>query len=227
MKRKEISKKEALSIRGGGNPKRAIAPDAHIEDLINKPYVKLVETFKERIYSRYIDAAEYVDKNGDYNFVVTVICFVVLDLLSQYVYGVPSSSPDIFKQFFRDYFKEYNQNINPPIKSCFYSYKEKKWFEETINDVADGIYHCFRCGVVHSGMILEYGRINKLYKDEVITIKEWDKGKQEINVNSSLLLLKIKEKFNDYIQSLKDNDPILKQNFKKKLQFDWGLNVSE
>lgn len=218
---------EVFNIRGSGNPDRAIAPKTHLGDLKLKKYPELVEIFQNRICDRYINAAEYIDKNGDYNFVVTILCCVILDLWSQYVFGTPSSSRDTFKEFFRSYFKEYNHTITPYIVSCYYSKEQGKWFKERICDVADGLYHCFRCGVVHSGMILEYGRINRRYPEELIKIIEWEKDRKEINVNPSAFLERIKEKFEEYIGKLKNEEPELKSNFIKKLKFDYGnfINV--
>jgi len=222
---KILSLNEVLEIRGGGNPDRAIAPNTHMCDLVDKSYNELVEIFHSRINNRYIEAAEFIDRNGDYNFVVTILCCVILDLLSQYVYGTESSSKKVFVDFFRKYFKEHNYLIKPPITSCYYSSKKKKWFSEQIHDVAEGFYHCFRCGVVHSGMILEYGRINKRYPEELIKIIEWKTDKREINVNPSKLLQTIKEKFNDYIMELRNNNQKLKKNFIKRLKFDYGLKL--
>lgn len=222
MRKGKISFDEVLKIRGSGNPNKAIAPKTHIQDLNGKTYEELVEIFKSRITERYINAAEFIDKNNDFNFVLFVTCCVILDLLSQYIYGKPSSSEKIFKKFFRKYLKKHNHPIKPPIISCYYNNKEEKWYEESINDAADGFYHCFRCGVVHSGMILEYGRINRTNPEDVIKISEWGKGR-EIVVNPSKLLEEIKKIFDNYINDLKKKNPAVKTNFIKRLIFDYGI----
>jgi len=85
--------------------------------------------------------------------------------------------------------------------------------------MADALYHGFRCGLIHSGIILEYGRINEKYKD-VIKPVPWltDKAKIDIHVNPPLLLMELKKAFKQYVHKLRySKDVDLKDNFKKKI----------
>jgi len=223
--KKIISPEEVLRIRGGGNPDRAIAPNTHTRDLSNKSYSEIIEIFKDRIYDRYIYAADAFDKEKKYNFVVIILCCIIVDLLSQYWYGSPASKKFYFKEFFRENFKQYNHRIIPPIRSCYFDTNKDKWFEEIINDVADGFYHCFRCGVVHSAMILEYGRINERFPEEIIKVVTWGKDKNEININTSGFLRLVKEAFDSYCEKLRLEEQRLKNNFIKKWELDFGVQI--
>jgi hypothetical protein len=225
MGKKSLTLEQVFDIRKGGNPDRVFAPNTYLHDLENKSYLDIVDVFNNRISKWYFDVAEFVYKKTDYNFSIIIFCCIIIDLLSQYIFAVPSSSERTFKNFFREYLKQYNHLINPPIITCYFSNKNNKWLQEEIKDIADGFYHCFRCGVVHSGRILEYGRINTRYPDEVIKIIEWEKGKREINVNTIELPRKLKIIFNDYIEKLKSEESPFKQNFISKFKLEHGIEV--
>ncbi|MBM3251268.1 MAG: hypothetical protein FJZ11_00600 [Candidatus Omnitrophica bacterium] len=224
MTKKSLTINDVFNIRKGGNPERAFAPQTLHRDLYNKSYLELVGIFESRISKWYFDVAESLSENTDSNFIVTAVCCIILDLLSQYIYGVPSSSKKCFKKFFKDHLNEYNHSIQPPIESCYYD-KKKKWVKERINDISEGFYHCFRCGIVHSGRILEYGRINTLYPNEIIKIIDWQKEKKEININPKEFLRKMREIFNNYIKNLRNNDSELKRNFINKMKLEYGMHT--
>jgi len=94
-----------------------------------------------------------------------IINCIIIDFLSQYRYGLEASESDKFKEFFSTYLGGYNFSLKPSITSC-YCYKNK-WQKIEITDIANALYHGFRCGLLHSGRILEYGRINELHKEPV------------------------------------------------------------
>ena len=212
---------KAIEIRRQRNPDTAFSPGLHFGDLFGKTYIEIVDAFRARIYERYIDPANHCNENNKYNFTVLILCCVILDLLSQYFYGKESSGKLTFIQFIREYIPESGEQITPSIESCYF---KKEWTEETINDAAEGFYHCFRSGVVHSAMVLEYGRINEEHPN-IVHINKWGKGKREIVINPSLLLSRLIEIFDDYIAKLRNNEQPLKDCFKKKFAFDFGVEI--
>jgi len=227
---------EVYKIRKNVNPEVSVAPpNVCFVDLEGKTYQEIVEIFEARILDRYIKIAESLDRAtlegreqwSGANFAITILCCVIIDMLSQYVYAAPASEKMIFKQFFREWLKQINHKIEPPIETCYYS--KGNWFKEAINDVADAFYHCFRCGIVHSGRILEYGRINPRYPDEIIRVVTWDekRNNREINVNPAALVKKIREVFMRYIEKLKANESVLKQNFVKKFKMEYGIEIQD
>ena len=219
-----MEENEAIDIRQSGNPGRTFCRDTKYSDLQDKTYQEIVEYFNLKISGWYFDIAESLEtkESISYNFALTILCCVILDSLSQYVAGIPSSDKDAFKDFFRQYFPKLNTKIQPPIKSCYY--RKGTWIEEMINDTADGVYHCFRCGVVHSARILEYGRINKL-NQKAIRITDWGDNKKEITVNPDVLIKEIRLVFNNYIKKLKNNNKTLKNNFIKKMRYEYGIEI--
>lgn len=223
---KKISIEDAIKIRQQCNPLKTFGPGVNHGDLAAQPYLTAVESFNQRINVWYFSAGEYLDKGGDYNLPLTILCCVIIDLLSQFVYGDACSSGKSFKKFIKQYLKDSYQTINPPIISCYYDNSKGSWFEEVINDTADAFYHCFRCGVVHSGRILEYGRVNKNHT-QVFTISIWDRAQnyKEITVNAVLLTKKLQNFFNEYINYLKICKEPFTRNFKKKFYCEYGIKL--
>jgi hypothetical protein len=225
---KILSLYEVYALKREGNPDKPFAPGVLNADLGDRSYQEIVEIFEDRINRWYFNVAEEIqEKIADYNFAVVILCSTILDLMSQYVYAVPVSGESVFKKFFREYLGEYNYEICPPISSCYFNKRRKKWLKETIKDVADGFYHCFRCGVVHSAGIMEYGRISTRYTGEMIRVVEWAEGKQEINVNPVELLRKLKCIFADYIRRLKEEEFLPKKNFIEKFRLEYGVQIPE
>ncbi|MFA5116738.1 MAG: hypothetical protein WC486_05595 [Candidatus Omnitrophota bacterium] len=217
---------DVYAIKRSGNPNKPFAPNARFGDLEGRTYQEIVEIFESRISGWYFDVAEAIsDKIPGYNFAVIILNSIILDLLSQYIYGAPTSSESIFKRFFREYLGEYNHKIDPPIVSCYFNKRRQKWMREVTRDVADGFYHCFRCGVVHAAGILEYGRISSRYPEEIIKVIDWGQGAKEINVNAIELLRRLRSIFNAYIGKLKNSELILKHNFIEKFQMDYGVTI--
>jgi hypothetical protein len=221
-----LSLEDIYSIKSSGNPNKPFAPNARFADLENRTYLEAVEIFESRIAGWYFDVAESIyEKVPGYNFAVIILCSIIMDLLSQYIYGAPTSSESVFKRFFREYLGEYNQRITPPIISCYFNKRRQKWMREVIKDVADGFYHCFRCGVVHAAGILEYGRLSSRYAGEIIKVIDWGENKKEINVNAIELLRKLRQIFDAYTAKLKNSELVLKHNFVEKMRLDYGIDI--
>lgn len=224
MGKKQLDRKTIISIRRDCNPKKAFGPNILHRDLIDKSYLEAVELFNKRISGWYFNIVQSMPyKIEHYNFPVIIFCCIIIDLLSQYVYGLPVHKEESYKQFFRDYLKKFNRKIDPPIISC--RFREKNWHEEIIHDFADAFYHCFRCGVVHSGRILEYGRINESFPEEIIKLEKWGKNSREIHVHTTGLLAELKNIFNNYIEKLRNHDPELMKNFIDKFEIEYGITI--
>jgi len=223
MTHRRLSVKEVARIRGSWNPDKAYAPGVANGDLMNKTYLELVEAFQKRINEWYFDTAEsFASKVEHHNFPIIIFCVIIIDLLSQYVEGIPSHTEKCFTNFIRTYLCDHYSKLNKPIISC--RYYENNWHKEKIKDIPAAFYHCFRSGVVHSGRILEYGRINELYPQEIFKYKEWEKGKYEIVVHTTGLLKELRRQFDCYIVDLKSARSKHKKNFALKFYMEYGIN---
>lgn len=223
-----LSNTDVINIRRNLNPKKAFAPGVTHEIVRYASYAEIVDIFDRRVSKWYFDAANsFKTKLSDYNFPIAIFCCVIIDLLSQHIFGRPRSSEKIFKAFCQKYLKKYNHKIVPPIKSC--KFENGKWIKVEVQEVADALYHGFRCGLVHSGRVYEYGRINENFPSEIIKIEPWGKDKdktREINVHTTGLLSILEKVFRQYIEDLKANQQPLKRNFIKKMHFEYGLDLS-
>jgi len=211
-----LSEADVINIRSHLNPEKAFAPGVTHKVVKNASYAEIVDIFDKRVSKWYFDAANsFKTKLPDYNFPIAIFCCVIIDLLSQYMFGRPRSSEKIFKAFCQKYLKEYNQKITPPIMSC--KFESGKWVKVEIQEIADALYHGFRCGLVHSGRVYEYGRINEKFPKEIIKIEPWGESKtREINVHTTGLLHVLEDIFQNYIRDLKNEEKHLKRNFVKK-----------
>ncbi len=118
---KILSIYDVWAIKKSANPAQPFAPGIVFEDLTEKNYHEIVEIFNERISRWYFDIGEQIhQKIPDCNFALIIFCSIILDLLSQYVYAVPTSSESVFKKFFRQYLSKWNFEVSPPIVSCYY-----------------------------------------------------------------------------------------------------------
>jgi hypothetical protein len=229
-----MTEKEALKIRKNNrNPDVTFAhPDVKYKRVLDGDYTyeDAVTDFENKVTRWYFGVAEKIeDVNSSEeglpgaNFSVLMLNCMIIDLLSQYYYGMPTSKGSKFKSFVETRFSKYNKSIDPPIRSCSYM---KCWKVEGIKTIADALWHGFRCGVLHSGRILEYGRINELY-DTPISIEPWESNpdKKDIHINTFSLLKEIKKVFKSYMKDLKSNREPQKRNFIKKFQFDYGVKL--
>jgi len=157
---------------------------------------------------------------------LTIISCILIDFLSQYIYGTKAAGRKIFVKFIKEYLPSCYTKIQPSLSGGYFD--KDVWKDVKISDTATGIYYCFRCGVVHSARIFEYGRINRLDKDKIVTVQDWEfegKSGREIQLNPVLLIDELEIVFNDYIQRLLQGDSELKKNFIKKIQIEYSIQI--
>ncbi len=151
---------------------------------------------------------------------------VILDLISQYYYDLSSSDGRKFQDFLKTKIPEFNRAIDPPLAS--YTYMRGLWRDEQIDSFAKAFWHGYRCGIIHNGMVLEYGRISwKPIANKLVTLrKREDKRGKEIAVNPRSLTKKVKLIFKEYIANLRNpNEIVLRRNFSNKFQRDFGIKL--
>ncbi len=234
MNNQTISFEDVILIRKNNrNPDVTFAPNLKYKDLKNINYKTMVGIFKDRLNGWYFNAGGQLSEKhkeiGGSNFVAMILDCVIIDLLSQYYYGLEVSNGSKFIKFFRENLAICNHRLNKPIESCNYYEYGGGWKRIIIKETAEAVFYGFRCGLIHSGRILEYGRINELYLEPIV-IKEWDsdKNKYDVHINPALLLKEIKKAFEIYVEKLLGSrDTVLKNNFIKKIRLDYGIDLSD
>ncbi len=217
---------DVYAIKKNVNPDKVIADGIKIGDLNSKSYQEKVNIFSSRIQVWFFDTMKpLIEATTASNFLLISTSCILIDLFSQYRYGRAYSTRQSYIEFIEKHFSEYNHSIDPPIISCHYNACSKKWEKDKIKSVAEAIYHCFRCGVLHSARIMEYGRINREFEEEVIRILQWGQSnKKEINIHAPAFFLKLEKVFHHYINILKnESDEEYKINFLRRFNFEYGI----
>ena len=201
---------------------RTFAPGVRYHDLQGKSFNDVVMAFTGRIQTWYIDQAlrGAVSHEG---FLRTVMSCIVLDLLSQYYYDLPKSQEAGFRRFLCEQIPEFSQPIEPPIRS--YTYKNG-WCEEAVGSLDHAFWHGFRCGIIHNGMVLEYGRISgPPVAPMIVQLRQRNDGRgNEVAVNPNLLLDRVDQLFKKYMERLLDSAQVeLRRNFAAKFERDFGI----
>jgi hypothetical protein len=149
-------------------------------------------------------------------------------LLSQFIYGTQESSSRAYKWFLRKNMPDFRRKIKPPLKTCRYI-NGQGWKYEYKKDFAEAFWHAYRCGVVHSAMILDYGRISGediVGIGRIANLRRWGKRDREIAVNPFLLLKNTEQAFDRYIAHLLNpTNKKLRQIFAKKFYRSFGKKI--
>ena len=205
------------------NPSRAFAPQTLYKDLVGKSFEEVVKIFASRVQTWYLDQVLHRE-GGDDGFLRTTMSCIVLDLLSQYYFDLPNSQESGFRQFLREKIPQFNQRIDPAIQSS--TYRNGEWWVEPIHSLDKAFWHGFRCGIIHNGMILEYGRISTpRIAPEIVQLRDRDdKHGTEVAVNPVLLLERVNQLFQDYMrQLLSPSETELRKKFAAKFERDFGV----
>ncbi len=208
------------------NPSRVFAPDTHYQNLAGKSFEEVVKIFSRRVQVWYLDQALRC-KGRDGGFLRTTMSCIVLDLLSQYYFDLQNSQETGFRKFLLEKIPQFNQPIDPKIQSS--TYRKGEWCVEQIDSLDKAFWHGFRCGIIHNGMILEYGRISASeVAPKIVQLREReDKNGTEVAVNPALLLERINQLFQEYIrQLLGPSETELRKKFAAKFERDFGVALT-
>lgn len=190
---------------------------------------QIVDAFERRLLDWYFDPAKELAKNVHFAFAVMALNCLLIDTLSQFAYGNASSSPAAFKQFIRDNLPQYSGRLLKPIqhhdgnRTC------------SLADVADVLYHGYRCGILHQAHISPYGLIDPGASQAVrqspsgyVKYKSSGSDCAAVVVNPRALLEDLSGVFEGYLRDLKNPDPRhgpLRTKFKDKFSRSFGLDV--
>lgn len=210
------------------NLNRAFSPGTKYRDLLAKSFDEVVLAFQERIQKWYLDQALLASPQHE-GFLQTTMACIILDIVCQYYFNLPKSSGKKFQEFLREKIGEFCNPITPPIISCSFDDKKTEWKEIELKTLDQAFWHGYRCGIIHNGMILEYGRISGSFGEQVVQLREREDGKgQEVVVNPGILIRRVDEIFKIYIQQLLDEDgsnQTLRKNFAEKFERDFGITI--
>jgi hypothetical protein len=215
----------------------------------------IVDAFEQRIHGWYIDPIEFLlekgqsqrvrnivrcltgrDEAGHYSFTVAAMSCLLIDTLSQYNFGILESNPDKFKDFVRENLSNYNMPLRPPIAGYRPSGRHV-----VLSDIADVLYHGFRCGILHQAHAPLYCGIvpgDSPPKVESINHAKYSRGATHsdpgmdcpvVVICPEHLFNEVMTFFTSYLNRLKDKsdeNDLLRDNFKMKFTDSFGVDIS-
>jgi hypothetical protein len=190
----------------------------------------IVDAFSQRIHDWYIEPAKALESaSGHHAFAIMAINRLLIDSLSQYWKGDLSSDGNTFKDFIRSELAgKYATNLATKIQHD--DHKAKR----TLSDVADVLWHGFRCGILHQAHIPLYGTITpggNAVEEKASGFSYYADGTDcpTVNVVPAALLDAITTYFNAYIGKLKNRSPAydnLRKCFQKKASDSFGIDIT-
>lgn len=191
----------------------------------------VIDAFQKMICDWYLNPAKELAKNGHFAFSVMAINCLLIDTLSQFVNGVNASRRDLFKQFIRDKLPTYSLVLTNSIQ-----HNDGTRNDVILNDVADVLYHGFRCGILHQAHITPYGLVDPgadspVRQETAGYVKYKNSGSDcpSVVINPLKLLEDLTQVFEQYLRELKDPNPTynpLRNKFKRKFSESFGVDVS-
>jgi len=191
---------------------------------------QIVDAYRQRIQDWYLDPARELAKIWDFAFSVMALNCLLIDTLSQFVAGIDSSNSNQFKEFISKRLPStYSSELKTPIQHDDGSRTKPR----TLRNVADVLYHGFRCGILHQAHIPPYCGVALGVAvcefSEQIRYKASGVYCTSVVVDPLALREALDEAFEVYLRELKDrdlkNNP-LRENFKRKFSNSFGIDIN-
>ncbi|MFZ5865411.1 MAG: hypothetical protein ACOYXY_05995 [Thermodesulfobacteriota bacterium] len=191
-----------------------------------KDWDAVVEGFRSRVRDWYFTPLEPIKENSGY--VVMCAMCAIIDLLTQYEYGLNWHNPRKYKHFLREKIPAFGKKLSRPVQVSVS--RGDGWEKRKLKDFADCFYTGVRCSLHHHGDLAPYTGIS-----DVKLIHEFpDAGTSQcgkyqypiVVVNPRDLFEKIKKIVNDYCDDLK-RDPKSERakRFRTKFAEDFGITI--
>jgi hypothetical protein len=193
---------------------------------------QVVDAFRQRIHDWYLDPAKELAKNIHFAFSVMALNCLLIDALSQFVSGKQASEATEFKQFVR---MRMPGTYSSPLPTTIQHDDGKR--KHVLSDVADVLYHGFRCGILHQAHMSPYCGIAPNARDPVhieasgmLKYKSSGADCPAVIIDPLALLEDLLKSFEAYVGELKDRDPrhdALRAKFKNKFSSSFGVDVTQ
>ncbi len=226
-----LGTKEKPSFISNPNPEKNFGGGKLYQDIQKMLFDEAVIAFEKRIKSWFLDPANPLIREGETSipngFQVTQASCIVIDVLSQYINDLPASRATEYIEFLKGLDPLFQEIVDPPIESWSYKNNSLVPRPESIDTLAKGFYHAFRCGIIHGAMIMDYGRISgEPVAPQLVQLRSWN-GHREIAVNPTLLFNVVVKRFDAYILELLNSDNRkLRERFRNKFFRDFGIKLS-
>jgi hypothetical protein len=210
--------------------KRAFSKKKLYKDIDWSDLDQIIDAYRERIEQWYLSPAKELARDCHSAFSVMALNCLLIDTLSQFVAGIPSSKPDQFKDFIRNRLPSiYRRELRTPIERDKHERGPK-----ILANVADVLYHGFRCGILHEAHTPPYCGVAQVKSGVRVVsglVKYRGSGADctTVIVDPLKLLKELDKRFESYVRELKNRQSKhnqLRENFKKKFSTSFGIDVT-
>lgn len=133
---------------------RWFRPNTRYADIDWSKFDVAVEAFRGRLEAWYFAPAKLLGDAPDAGFAEAALTCLLIDTLCQYYLGTSSSTGNQFKDFARG-----QLGLSDPLPSPIRRDPAMQGPNELL-DLADVLYHGFRCGILHEAHVPLFGAIN-------------------------------------------------------------------
>ena len=213
--------------------KRWFSPEVRYDQVDWTRLDSIVDAFACRISEWYIEPAEALKAaSGHFAFASMALTCILIDTLSQFRAGAPASKGVIFKEFVRKRFPDFAAGLSEPIDH----FDARKQRAVPMEDLADVLWHAFRCGIVHEAHVPPYGglhggdQVTSLHASGFTKYARDNADCPTVLVNPWLLLDQVKAELEAYVGELKTPAPRfdeLRACFRSKFSDSFGVDITD
>ncbi len=213
---------------------RAFRRTTRYDEISWNDFSKVVDAFHGRIDDWYIlptKALIHHAEGGHYAFAVMALNCLLIDTMSQYVYGALSSSRSLFKNFVRARIPKLAGPLPTKIDQPVSPHNQNG---DPLTTYEDVLYTGFRCGILHQAHVPLYGVLYgepTPFSFQTSGVTQYASG-----ADCPTVICHPKEVFNEvetaflqYLDELLDPDPqfnTLRQLFKAKFEDSFGVPIN-
>ncbi len=213
---------------------RAFRPGTRYDQIDWSVFREVIDAFKGRINDWYIQPTKELIKHtdgGHYAFAVMALNCLLIDMMSQFYYGVLTSSATKFKEFVRVRIPALAGNL--PIQIGLPSTGNNR-ARPPLTTYEEVLYTGFRCGILHQAHVPLYGVLYGEAKPfEFISsgATKYSNGADcpSVICHPRLVFEEIDKAFAQYLDELRNPDPSfdgLRQLFKVKFEDIFGVTIN-
>lgn len=190
---------------------------------------EIIQAYRTRILDWYLEPAEELAKNPHFAFSVMALSCLLIETLGQFVFDQPGRGS--FKSLIRGRLPaRYSAKLQVQIEHLDGDHSI------TLEDVADVIYHAFRCGILHQAHMPPYAGVDPGLETPVevralglVRYKSSGANCPSVILNPLSLLADLRSAFEAYLGEL--TDPAtkylhLRKNFKSRFTTSFGIDIS-
>lgn len=190
----------------------------------------IVHAYSLRIREWYLVPGHHLSANIHYAFALMALNSLLIDTLSQFVYGVVSGSRSKFINFIVE-------RLPPRYSAALSTRIRHPGAKQPLTDVAEVIYHAFRCGVLHEAHLPPYAGVAPNCQPPVIVddnaglARYADSGLPcpTVILDPLALFSDLVSAFDAYLGDLQERSPTqdaLRANFKRKFSTSFGIDIT-